>query len=369
VSVIKLQWVQRVHSPKMGSIYYYFDRDGSPRARLPGLPGSAEFMQAYNQALGAKPIEVGGKRTLAGSVDSAVAAFLASAAFQALAPITQAQRRWSLEPFRIEAGKWPIKQLQRRHLVAYLDKIARPHQRRKFLIAIRAVLQHASSIGLIEDDPSIGLKAKVPRSDGHRQWDDAAIAVYRAHHKSGTAERLALEFLLSTALRRGDAVKAGRQHMVALSDPMSGATIDVVRIRTGKTGVTALAPILPELAAELVQVPLDRLTFLVGDRGGPLTPDAFTHWFRDACDGAGLAGYSAHGLRKAALRRLAERGGTAHELGALGTHASIANVAHYTREASKVGLLFSAVDKIRSRTAAAKTQPEPLKRPAKMLTR
>jgi hypothetical protein len=34
--------------------------------RLPGLPGSAEYMTAYQEALGARQVPIGGKRTKPG---------------------------------------------------------------------------------------------------------------------------------------------------------------------------------------------------------------------------------------------------------------------------------------------------------------
>src|SRR5262245_40005924 len=49
------------------------------------------------------------------------------------------------------------------------------------------------------------------------------------------------------------------------------------------------------------------------------------HWFRQECDRAGLPNCSAHGLRKAAARRLAEAGCTAHEIGAITGHITFPN--------------------------------------------
>jgi hypothetical protein len=49
-----------------GKVYYYFRKPGCARIRLPGLPGSTEFMTAYQAALDAAPrIERGRPRALA----------------------------------------------------------------------------------------------------------------------------------------------------------------------------------------------------------------------------------------------------------------------------------------------------------------
>jgi hypothetical protein len=59
-------------------VHHYFRRPGYKRGRLPGLLGSAEFMQAYQQAFELAPQPVGAKRNRPGSVGAVVAAYLDS---------------------------------------------------------------------------------------------------------------------------------------------------------------------------------------------------------------------------------------------------------------------------------------------------
>jgi len=59
---------------------------------------------------------------------------------------------------------------------------------------------------------------------------------------------------------------------------------------------------------------------------------------------AGLHGCSAHGLRKAAARRLAEAGCSTHETG----HASLKEVARYTEAVDRRRLAQSAMAKVRT---------------------
>src|SRR5262249_43812988 len=54
-----------------------------------------------------------------------------------------------------------------------------------------------------------------------------------------------------------------------------------------------------------------------------------------------------HGLRKAAARRLAEAGCTAHEIGAITGHASLAELVWYTRAADQRRLAEAAMAKTR----------------------
>ena len=65
-------------------------------------------------------------------------------------------------------------------------------------------------------------------------------------------------------------------------------------------------------------------TFLVTHFGKPYTAPGFGNWFRELCDAAGCPDVSAHGLRKATARRLAEIGCSANQIAAILGHASLA---------------------------------------------
>jgi len=55
---------------------------------------------------------------------------------------------------------------------------------------------------------------------------------------------------------------------------------------------------------------------------------------------------SAHGLRKAAARRLAEAGCTEHEIGSITGHASLREIVRYTKAADQKRLARSAMEKV-----------------------
>ena len=62
----------------------------------------------------------------------------------------------------------------------------------------------------------------------------------------------------------------------------------------------------------------------------------FGNWFRDRCNEAGLPKHcAAHGLRKAACRRLAEAGCSASVIASISGHATLAEVARYTKAADQ----------------------------------
>jgi hypothetical protein len=92
VTRIRLAFVQEFIA--RGKVYYYFRKPGCARIRLPGLPGSTEFMTAYQTALDVAPrIEIGAGRTVPGTISALVAAYYSSLDFRDLGRATQQFRR------------------------------------------------------------------------------------------------------------------------------------------------------------------------------------------------------------------------------------------------------------------------------------
>ena len=120
MSRIKLKYVQAFVDQKTGGVYYYFRRAGFPRVRLPGLPGSDQFMMAYRLATAGMLDDIGASRSKAGSVDAAVAAYYASHEFKGLARSTQYQHRSVLERFRNDHGDKPLALLPQKFIMLLL---------------------------------------------------------------------------------------------------------------------------------------------------------------------------------------------------------------------------------------------------------
>jgi integrase len=118
-----------------------------------------------------------------------------------------------------------------------------------------------------------------------------------------------------------------------------------INVRQQKTGIELAIPIHPILASVIGQTPADHLTLLTTKAGKPFSAAGFANWFRDRCKEAGLVHCSAHGLRKAAARRLAEAGCTTHEIAAITGHASLSEVQRYTKAADQRRLALSAMEK------------------------
>jgi integrase len=335
----RLRYVQAFVDRKTGAVFRYFRRPGYPRVRLPGLPGSAEFNRAYEAALEGPKLAVGAGRSKPGSLSVAIASYYASLEFRSLAAGTQAARRAILERFRAAHGDKPIALLPPK-FIAHMLSTMKPFAARNWLKAIRHLMQFCVAQEMCAADPTQGIKLPRAKSDGIHSWTEGEISMFEAHHAIGTKPRLALALLLYTSQRRGDVLRMGRQHI----------RDGVITVRQDKTGTTLMIPVHTDLRVILDATSGEHLTFIVGQRGNPVTPNAFSKWFRDQCDAAGLSeACSAHGLRKAACRRLAEAGCSANEIAAISGHASLREVERYTR----------AVDQERmARNAMARTKDE-----------
>jgi integrase len=324
-----------------GRVRRYFRRSGFNQVPLPGLPGSVEFMAAYQAALSGdtvRPIEIGAGRAKAGTVAALTAAYLNSIAFGNLAPETQRSRRGILERFRAEHGEKRVTLLGRQHVERMLAaKAAIPSAARNFLNALRVLMQFAIETGIRSDDPTVGVKRVKLRTEGFRTWTEDDIGAFEAAHPIGTRARLALTLLLYTGQRRSDVIRIGRQHV------RGGA----IHVRQQKTGAELAIPMHANLKAVLDATLSEHLTFLTTAQGKPFTAAGFTNWFHDMCKEAGLSkGTSAHGLRKAACRRLAEAGCSTNEIAAISGHSSLREVERYTKAADQARMARAAIGKL-----------------------
>ena len=340
VSKLHLRYVQSFGG------YHYFRRRGWPRIPLPGVVGSAEFMEAYQQALAAAPATIGAsKRSKPGSVSAAIAEYYGSQAFRGLRGGTPTKWRAILERFRDRHGHMPLASLPKEFVVALLYTLP-PHAALNWLKAFRHFFRWCLTRKLVRNDPTLGIRLKVPKSDGFATWSEDEIAQFEAHHPIGSKPRLALALGLFTAQRRGDVVRIGRQHI----------RDGVLTVRQQKTGATLAIPVHPDLAAIIAATPLGHLTLLTTSTGKSYGANDFTDQFRAWCDAAEVPQHCVfHGLRKAALTHLADAGCTVHEIAAISGHKTLAEVERYTKAADQARLARAAMERI----ANESVKPEP----------
>lgn len=333
-------------------------RKGGFSTYLTGTPWSDDFMRQYAAALDgvkAQASNIGSSRTVAGTVAALVAAYLdpaSSSPFKTGAPETQRTRRNILENFREEHGDKPIYRaensgrrvmlLTREHMQRIVNaKATTPFAQRNFLNTVRAMFKWAVSEGRVPDDPTLGVTREKVKTTGYKTWSEDHIARFEAKHPIGSKARLAFALLLYTGQRRSDVVKMGRQHIHN----------DVLTIDQGKTEGGEEAhleiPVHPKLRQIIDATPTVGVkSFLVTYFGKPYTAPGFGNWFRELCDEAGCPDVSAHGLRKATARRLAEIGCTANQIASITGHASLAEVQRYTKAADRKRMAREAMAKL-----------------------
>jgi integrase len=314
-------------------------------------------MAAYQAALDGIPLpkaETAAPRTIPGTVDWLVSAYWASATFKALAAETQRTRANILENFRAADGDKriyhtvngkPVMMLERQHLQTIINrKQITPFAQRNLLNTLRAMFKWAVSEGKLPDDPTVGvtrprLKSK---TEGYRTWTDAEMEQYIARHPIGTKAYLAFVLLRDFGQRRGDIVRLGPQHI--RHDLLPKSPHGYLCIVQRKTGTLVEVPVTDALRAAIDAKPSNHLTFLVTNLGQPFTDAGFTNWFRDRCNEAGLEnGLSAHGLRKARSRLIAEKNASAHAVAAITGHKTLSEVQRYTAQFDRRKLAVEAM--------------------------
>jgi integrase len=360
---IRLRYVNAFRD-RHGRLRHYFRRPGCKSVALPGLPGSVEFMQAYQFALaGESPqVQLGAARTLPGTVNALVVAYLdcsptSTSPFKILAAETRRTRRNILENFReahgdkrvfrTEANGRHVMLLAREHMQRIVnEKADTPFAQRNFLNTLRAMFNWAVAEGRVPENPTLGVTRQQIKSTGYRTWSEGDIEQYKRTHPLGTMARLAIELLLATAARRGDVVKFGPQHVE------DGTITFEQHKKDGAEEALVIIPLHPDFGAALAAMPPSNVvrltpTFLTTSFGMPFAVAGFGNWFRDRCNEAGLPkGISAHGLRKATARRLADLGCTAHQIAAVTGHATLAEVQRYTKAADRKRLAREAIKKL-----------------------
>jgi integrase len=323
MSKIRLRYVKSWVDRKTGKTYHRFRRRGFKESTLPGLPGSREFMAAYQAALDQVETPIGAKRTRAGTVNAAIVGYYQSLAFRDLAVGTQSMRRAILERFREEHGDRSMGDMPPKFIALTLNKL-QPHAARNWFKAIRHLMQYAKSVGLCRVDPTEGLKLPKAKSTEHRAWTDAEIGAYERTHPIGSKARLAFALGYYTAQRRGDAIRMGRQHISADG---------FIAVRQEKTDAVLDVPVHPRLRTIIdAAAPADHLTFLVTKTGKPYSPNDFSEQFRQWCDAAELpSDVTFHGLRYSAGRVLADAGCSPHQIAAITGHKTLAMVQKYSK--------------------------------------
>ena len=121
---------------------------------------------------------------------------------------TRRQRENIFRQVLDKAGRQPVSKITKASIIAGRDRRgATPFQARHFLDAMRGLFRWAVKAKLVASDPTTGVdNMPRPKTEGFKVWTDDDIAAYEKRWPIGTRQRVWLDVLVYTGLRRGDAV-------------------------------------------------------------------------------------------------------------------------------------------------------------------
>jgi len=329
-----------------GKLRTRYRATGQPTRYFQNAPGSPEWIAELEAFRKEARSPVAADHIGPGTIDDLVTRFLNSTAFKSGAPATQTKNRGIFDAFRAAHGQ----RLVREATFEKMDKLiaakaeTHPAAARNMRKQLRRLFEFSVRIGMRRDNPVEGIRLPTQKpgpdgESGHHTWSEDEIAQFQAFHPLKDRARLAMELMLWTGVRRSDVVRLGRQHV-------RGGRISIGATKGGKV---VTVPIAPQLKAAIDAHPSTNMTFFVTAYGKPFTANGFGNWFRDQCDAAGLPQCSAHGLRKAISRRMAENDEGNAGIKSVTQHSTDGEVARYTKAVQQSRM----ADKVIGRLAAA----------------
>lgn len=362
----KLQYL-RIDYSRHGKMRVMVRRHGKT-IQLRAKPLTPEFYQEYGIALGElssiTPLEINLKSdTLAWLILE----YMRSGRFAVLADETKKVRRRVLNNIAAEFGDLKFAKMNRFDIekiraqkIAEQKPAAAEHRRK----VLKQVFVEATAKGLITHDPFHGvetsrdnkaLRAKTHEKNGtsytgHWTWTTEQVEQFFDYWPSGTTPHICMALMYYLGVRISDAQKLGPR------DECSGRMIWTTSKRVGKNsqGVEMDLPIIPPLREAIDAVRSSNLVslenFVLTKFGSPFSQKSLSHWFSERAKMAGLpTECTAHGVRKALAKRLAESGASSSELKATFGWSTSKLADLYTEQASKKDLATSSLERMKNK--------------------
>lgn len=326
-------------------VSYYYAWKGGPR--LSGEPGSAEFVESYQQAQAKRTTPK--SHTLLALLDK----YQQSPKWQSLAERTRKDCIKHILKIETEFGDFPLDALADRRtrglFLDWRDKMGLKSARQAdyTFATLATVLAWAYDRGLIDRNPCTnpGKLYKSKRSEITWTEVDEAAFMKRA------PEHLKLAFMMAiwTGQRQGDLLR------------LTWAAYDGshIRLKQSKTGRRVVIPVASPLRAELDKEARSKraITILTTLKGTSWTSHGFGASWRKAIAAAKLQGLTFHDLRGTAVTRLAIAGCEITEIATITGHslkdvATILDTHYLSRDAR---LAESAIEKLEKHKAKTKT--------------
>ena len=305
--------------------------------RLRAEYGTEEFWTQYHAAVSGTTLPTQLVDEKAGSLAWLIERYRETSAWRDLSLATRRQRENIFKQVIASAGRARLNTITEKTIIAGRERrSATPFQAKHFVATMRGLFVWAKQAGHVNVDPTETVKYPTRKSaGGFPVWDDADVAAYEKRWPHGTRQRVWLAVLVYTGLRRGDAVRLGRQHVRQ----------NIATLRTEKTGTDVHIPLLEPLLEALRAGPTGDLAFICGANGKPMSKESFGNEFSQACRMANVK-KSAHGLRKIAATRAAEAGATIAELNAIFGWTGSQMASLYTQAADRARLARGAMHKV-----------------------
>lgn len=308
---------------------------------LPGAYGSLEFREAYEAARNPLP-KAPKTRGEHGTVDHVVSHYRGTTRFKDLANSTRYAKGKRLDWICQKIGRFPLSIIEPHHIEGLMEQKGGADAANRLRKELSEIFEHArKKLGIKVENPALSVDERKKRqTGGFHTWTADEVGQYRAAHATGTKARLAFELMLATGAARQDACRIGRHNIKG----------DTLYYRRGKTGQEAELPLkfMPELVAEIVQLPFGTSLFLTHSGGKPYTTESFGNWFAEQVKAAKLPDRCrAHGLRKHGATQLAEHGANELQIMAFLAHKSTSEALTYVKAAQRKKLSESGMAMVR----------------------
>jgi enterobacteria phage integrase len=330
---INLRYVKR-YADRHGKLRHYFRR-GNQKGSLPGLPGSPEFMEAYANYLGSEEAQPKTIPTAEHTFGRLVTAFYASRKYKDVKRSSQRTYGYALEPLAAAYGhlEAQITHQQAEKLIADIGA-SKPALANLTRAVLRMVYNVAVKERLVEYNPFIGIRAF--KTGTIHTWTESELRQFEDYWKIGTRQRLAYELLLCLDQRTGDTARMKR------SDIENGE----LHVVQEKTGTPLILPVTQNLVLAMRACPQNGFHLICQQNGRPLSTNGLAAIMNRAIKKCGLPGRCVpHGLRKAAIRRMAEDGKSTKEISAVSGHKSLKEIERYSQAADQRLLARRAMNK------------------------
>jgi integrase len=288
-------------------VTYWYAWKGGPR--LPGQPGSPEFVAAYQSAVMAR------RAPAADTLHAILDAYQRSSDFAALAERTRADYVKQVRKIEVAFGDFPLAALDdrrsRAEFMAWRDRLAIASRRQADYAwtVLARVLSWGKDRGLITTNPCERGGRLYAGNRAEKVWtldDEAAFLRAAPAHLHPP-----LLLALWTGQRQGDLLRL----------PWSAYDGQTIRLRQGKTGRRVVVPCGAPLRAVLDAMPRRAPLVLLTKDGSAWTEEGFRASWRKAVARAGIEGVTFNDLRGTAVTRLALAGATEAEIATITGHA------------------------------------------------